>query len=73
MKYPDQRYSDYCDIRECAAEIAKQCVLEGKSGGWSGNEEDFEAVSNILNSLNIVYVDDFYGIWRMAKPKTNTN
>lgn len=60
-------YSDY-DIRDCAAEIASDCILFGKSDMWSGSIEDKERIEAILNPLNIAYTDDFFGEWAIVKP-----
>ena len=60
------KYSDYYSIRDCAAEIARECVLNGKSDGWNGSQEDLDAISNILGPLNIVYTDDFFGEWSIV-------
>lgn len=61
-------YSDY-GVRGSAAEIARECIIDGKSQFWKGSKENFDAVSEILKKLNIAYVDDFYGEWRIVNPK----
>ena len=56
------KYSDNGPQRS-AADIAYEVVLKGKSTGWGGSLEDFEAVKKILAPLNIVYTDDMFGTW----------
>ena len=36
----DRRYSNYYSPRKCAAEIAMECVLNGKSDMWSGRLDE---------------------------------
>ena len=60
-------YSDYESMKECAADIARDCILKGKSDGWSGKLEDLETLSSILKPYNILYVDDFHGTWELCK------
>lgn len=67
--YEDRRYSNYYSPRKCAAEIAMECVLNGKSDMWSGSLEDRDAIAKILNPINIFYTDDFFGEWSIVQPR----
>lgn len=60
-------YSNYESVNECAADIARECVLKGESKGWCGSLEDLKELEKILTLFNIVYVDDICGTWAVKK------
>jgi hypothetical protein len=60
-----RRYSN--DARCDAALIAAECITQGKSTGWSGDDAtaaDLTERERILAPYNVHYVDDMRGEWR---------
>jgi len=64
----NRSYSNYSSMRDCAAEIVRDCILYGRSDGWSGSLEDLEKLEEICGRFNVIYADDFRGSW---EPKAN--
>lgn len=63
----NRRY--YEPLQACAAEIASEVVVSGKSTGWSGSIESCETVREILRPFNIEYVDDMSGEYKPVGPR----
>lgn len=61
-----RKYRDY-GTEEAANIIILECVKYGESSGWGGSLEELEAVEKICNTLNVKYVDDFRGTWKIRK------
>lgn len=61
-------YEDY-GAKESAAMIIRDCVLKGKSTGWSTyNPKVYEEVQAICADYNVKMVCDFNGEWELCKP-----
>ncbi len=61
---PRKHYGYWNSYRACAAQIVSDCIRNGLSDGWSGSEEDLEAIEKICERFGVEYVDDFHGTWR---------
>lgn len=59
----------YCNLKDDAATIAYETILEGQSTGWAGDIEQVEKLTELLFNYNIQYVDDMWGTWKHVKPK----
>ncbi len=59
-----RKYSNFTSSEEVAGVIAYEIVQKGKSEGWCGSLEEFMEVQSILKRFNIIYADDFRGMWR---------
>lgn len=62
-----RKYSEYWSAKACAASIINECVMHGISEGWSGSQEELDKLVEICGKFNVVYTDDFRGMW---EPKT---
>lgn len=54
-------------FREAAVQIVEDVLGDGFSTGWSGSLEELETMKKILEPLNITYVDDMRGEWKLKK------
>ena len=61
------KYSDFTNMRVCAAAIVTECILKGSSDGWCGTLEDLEKLKKICGEFGVEYVDDFNGTWKPKK------
>ena len=51
-------------VEEAAATIVYECMLKGKSCGWSG-DDDLWKVRDICEKHNVIYVSDWFGEFAM--------
>lgn len=63
-----RRYDNY-SIKDAAATIVAECIRDGKSDGWCGNNPEFDAVEKICNQYNVFYVNDYFGRWEHREVK----
>ena len=62
------KYENY-GIKESAAKIVCDCIMNGESEGWAGSREELEAVGEICNKFNVYYTNDWFGKWTLITPE----